>query len=70
MTALAEVFLKYLPYLIQASSSIPEIITFISNIHAIFQRTKMWTPEQEKEFDDSVEALKSDPYWKPENAGK
>lgn len=66
MTAIVGLVLKYLPYLIQASQSIPEITGFISSIRNIFKRDKVWTPEQEKEFDDSIEALKSDPYWTPE----
>lgn len=64
MSAIIAVVIKYLPYLVQASKSVPEIITFISNIRAIFARTKTWTPEEEKAFDDALENLKNDPYWK------
>lgn len=64
MTAILVLVLKYLPYLVQAAASIPEITAFISSLRNIFKREKVWTPEQEKAFDDSVEALRSDPYWK------
>lgn len=67
MTAILGIVLKYLPYLVQAAGSIPEITGFIANLQAIFKRDKTWTPEQEAEFDASVEALKSDPYWQPES---
>lgn len=66
MTAILTLVLKYLPYLVQAASTIPEITGFLSSLQAIFKRDKVWTPEQEAEFDASVEALRNDPYWKPE----
>ena len=55
---------KYLPYFLQAAKSVPQIMDFISEIKAIFSRDKVWTPAQEKEFDDQLEALKNDSYWK------
>lgn len=67
MTAIVTLALKYLPYLVQASKSVPEITAFISSLQGIFKREKVWSPEQEKEFDDSVEALKNDPYWESED---
>jgi hypothetical protein len=63
MSAIIALVLKYLPLLIQASASIPEITTFIANIQAIFKRDKSWTPEQEAEFDAQTQALRSDPAW-------
>ncbi len=64
MTAILALVLKYLPYLVQAAGSIPEITGFISSLRDIFKRDKVWTPEQEAEFDASVEALRNDPAWK------
>ncbi len=64
MTAILAIVLKYLPYLVQAAGSIPEITGFIASLRNIFKRENVWTPEEEKQFDDSVEALRSDPYWK------
>ena len=66
MSSIISLVIKYLPYLVQASKSVPEVITFISNIRAIFARTKTWTPEEEAAFDASLEDLKTDPYWKSE----
>ena len=63
MTAILAVVLKYLPYLVQAAGSIPEITGFIASLQAIFKRDKVWTPEQEAEFDAQTEALRSDPAW-------
>lgn len=63
MTSIVALVLKYLPYLIQASASIPEITGFVANLKAIFQRDKVWTDEQEKEFDAQTEAMRSAPEW-------
>jgi len=63
MTAIIALALKYLPYLVQAAGSIPEITGFIASLQAIFKRDKTWTDAQEAEFDASVEALRSDPAW-------
>ncbi len=63
MGAIIPIVLRYLPYLIQASKSIPEITTFISNIHTIFKRSAVWTEDQEAEFDAQTEAMRSDPAW-------
>lgn len=64
MTALIPLVLKFLPILIQASQSIPEITTFIAGLHDILKRDKSWTPEQEAEFDAQTEAMRNDPAWK------
>jgi hypothetical protein len=63
MAALIPLILKFLPYLIQASESIPQITTFLASLHDIFKRDKSWTAEQEQEFDAQTEALRSDPAW-------
>jgi hypothetical protein len=63
MTSIIALVLKYLPVLIQASQSIPEITGFIASLQAIFKRDKSWTPEQEAEFDAQTEAMRSDPAW-------
>jgi len=63
MTAILGLVLKYLPYLVQASASIPEITGFLANLKAIFKREKTWTPEEEAEFDAQTEAMRSDPAW-------
>lgn len=63
MTALLAIVIKYLPYLVTAAAEIPQITTFLAEIQSIFKRTKVWTPEQEQEFDAATEALRSDPAW-------
>lgn len=67
MTAIIAFVIKYLPYLITASNSVPQIISFIAGLREIFSRDKSWTPEQEAEFDALVESKRSDPYWKIED---
>lgn len=63
MSAIVAIFLKYLPYLIQASQALPQITTFIAEVHAIFARTKIWTDAQKAEFDAQTAAMRDDPYW-------
>jgi hypothetical protein len=63
MSAIIAIIIKYLPYLVDAGKTIPQIITFIAELRAIFSRTKTWTPEQEAKFDADTEALRSDPAW-------
>ena len=63
MTAILALVLKYLPILVQAAGSIPEITGFIAGLQAIFKRDKIWTPEQAAEFDAQTEELRSDPAW-------
>jgi len=64
MTAILALVLKYLPILVQAAGSIPEITSFISGLRQIFARTAIWTPEAEAKFDAETETLRDDPYWK------
>ena len=63
MTAILALVLKYLPILVQAAGSIPEITGFISGFKDIFKRDKIWTPEQEAQFDAETQALRNDPAW-------
>jgi hypothetical protein len=61
MTAILPLILKFLPYLVQASQSIPEIVTFISELRTIFSRTDIWTPQAKAQFDAETQVLRSDP---------
>lgn len=63
MNAIVAIFIRYLPYLIQAAQALPQITTFIAEVHAIFARTKIWTDAEEAEFDAQTAAMRSDPYW-------
>ena len=63
MTAILALVLKYLPILVQAAGSIPEITGFIAGLKNIFKRQKTWTPEEEAQFDAETAALRNDPAW-------
>ena len=63
MTAILALVLKYLPILVQAAGSIPEITGFISGLKNIFKRDKIWTEAEEAQFDAETQALRNDPAW-------
>ena len=63
MTSILALVLKYLPVLVQAAGSIPEITGFIAGLKNIFKRNKIWTPEEEAQFDAETAALRNDPAW-------
>lgn len=65
MTALIPLFIKFLPYLVQAAASVPEITTFIASFHKHLSQSTAWTPAEQDAFDQETADLKSDPYWKP-----
>ena len=64
MLAILPIILQFLPYLVKASESVPQLIEFIAKLRAIFARDKSWTPEQEAAFDASIEELRNDPAFK------
>jgi hypothetical protein len=49
---------------VDATKTVPQIITFISELRAIISRDKMWTPQLEAEFDAKVESVTDSPAWK------
>ncbi len=61
--AIIAIVIKYLPYLVEASKDVPQLITFVSQLRAIFSRTKPWTPALAAEFDAKVETVTSKPEW-------
>lgn len=63
MTAILALVLKFLPYLVEGAKAVPQLVTFVSQLREIFARDKVWTPEQEAEFDARIEALRDDPAW-------
>lgn len=63
MTALIPIFIKALPYLVTAAQEIPQIVTFISEVGAVFKRTKVWTPAQEAVFEQETADMRKDPAW-------
>lgn len=67
MTAIIGIIINYLPVLIKAAKSVPEVIGFIKGVQEHLKQTKEWTPEQEAEFNAKLEALTSQPHWQPES---
>lgn len=63
MMALIPIILKFLPYIVDAGKTIPQLITFLSEIRKVASRDKLWTPEQEATFDAKVESVTSSPAW-------
>ena len=63
MSAILVLVMKYLPVLVQAAGSIPEITGFIAGLKGIFARQKIWTAEEEAQFDAETAALRNDPAW-------
>lgn len=66
MIALIPIFLQYLPQLVKAAQSIPELIGYIQRTKATLSTTGEWTPEQQAEYDKHVEEITSQPHWQPE----
>ena len=67
MTAILALIIQFLPYLVQAAKTIPEIVDFVQQLRTIFARTTTWTPEAEAAFDASLETMRSDPAWKSQD---
>lgn len=64
MNKIYELILKYLPFLVQASASVPEIIAFVHEMRDIFKRENVWTEDEERAFDAKLEDVtKNDPAW-------
>jgi hypothetical protein len=61
MTAILALVIQFLPYLTQAAKAVPEIIDFVEQLKAIFERKDIWTPEAATAFDGSLQAMRSDP---------
>lgn len=66
MTALISIFLDYLPQLVQAAKTIPEIIGFIQRTKATLETTQEWGPTEQAAYDREVETITSQPHWQPQ----
>lgn len=64
MTAIISLFMAYLPVLVKAAGTVPEIIGFIRRTQEILKQDKEWTVDQQVEFDKHVEELTSQEHWK------
>lgn len=67
MGTIISLFLNYLPILVNAAKSAPEIVTYIKETKAELSQTAEWTPEQEALFDRHVEEVTSQPWWTAES---
>lgn len=67
MNTVIQLFLQYLPSLVNAARSVPTIVTYIKETKAQLERTDEWTAEEEAEFDRHVEEVTSQPWWTPED---
>lgn len=66
MTALIGIIVTWLPTILKAAQSVPEIVNFVKAVQSHLKQTKEWTPEQEAEFDKRLEEVTSQPHWQPE----
>lgn len=66
MTEIIALFIKYLPVLVKAAGTVPEIVSFIRRTQEILKQSKEWTPAEQAKFDADVEAITSQEHWKPE----
>lgn len=64
MTAIISLFMTYLPVLVKAAGTVPEIIGFIRRTQEILKQDSEWTVEQQMKFDEQVESITSQEHWK------
>lgn len=62
------IFLQYLPQLVQAAKTIPEIIGFIQRTKATLETTEEWTAAEQAAYDREVETITSQPHWKSDES--
>lgn len=66
MGAIIGIIVQFLPYLIKAGQSVPEVIDFVKHVQEHLKQTKEWTPEQEAEFNSRLEAVTGKAHWQPD----
>lgn len=66
MKTVIDLFLKYLPQLVQAGKSIPDITKYVGELKETLKQDAEWTPQIEADFLAKVENVTSAPHWKPE----
>lgn len=66
MSAIIGLIIQYLPNLIQAGKSIPEVMEFVRKTRDTLKQTKELTPEEEAAFDAYEDQITSQEHWKPE----
>ena len=68
MTALIGIIISYLPTLIKAAKSVPDVMEFIKKVQSHLKQTNEWTANQEEEFNKRLEEVTSQEHWKPEQS--
>lgn len=66
VTAIIGIIVEYLPVLMKAVKSVPEVMDFVKRVQEHLKQTKEWSAEQEAEFDRRLEEVTSKPHWQPE----
>lgn len=66
MTALIGLIVSYLPALLKAAQSVPEVLEFVKKVQSHLKQTNEWTPEQAAAFDKRLEEVTSQEHWQPE----
>lgn len=59
-------FIKYLPFLVQAGRTIPEIVAYVNAVRDDLQQKEEWTPNAENAFIELLDAESKDSAWTPE----
>lgn len=57
--------IQYLPWLIKAGQTVPEVMAFINQIKIDLKQSGEWTPEADQAYRDSLTDLENDPDMKP-----
>lgn len=66
MGTIISTFMEYLPTLLKAAQTVPQLMEYVNHQKATLQTTAEWTPEQEAEFNKRLEEVTSQPHWQPE----
>lgn len=61
-------FIEFLPLLVKAAKSVPEVITFIQKTRERFKQDKEWDAAAEEAFNRYKDEITSAPHWKSEDA--
>lgn len=61
-----DTIIKYLPWLLKAGQTVPEVIAFVNQIKADFEQKGEWTPAADQLYRDSLDALAADPDFQPD----
>lgn len=66
MGSIISTFMEYLPTLLNAAKTVPQVLEYVNQQKATLQTTAEWTPGQEAEFNKRLEEVTAQPHWQPE----